>query len=333
MTSTDLNQALHVVSGFSAAGLLRQALRFDQERLLVTEDPLSYGPAPATDNLALWRTTRERFLKELYGSRDGSPQEYAPKGLNTDLLSGEGLVVVWAGIGLPEQLLLARVVILFEQLELDPSRLRVVQFEESVRGYVVRGIAILDPEELREHPEPRTLDPEERNELGRAWRAYTSNRPVDLAEYVAAPGPMPVLHGAMRFLLRRYPDRQSGTSAWDERLLHYTVERGPKAARVLGHTMGWDEGPDLVGDAYLFHRLMSLANPNLASPLVSIDGSRRVLRECRVTLTPFGQKVLAGDANQVRENGIDDWIGGVHLTSAAPVTFRDGDTLVLPGRE
>ena len=330
MCSSELNQALHVVGGFSAAGLLKQALRIKHERLLVTEDSLSVGPAPATDDLDVWRSTREPFLKSLCNWHDPPPQEYNPKGLNTDLLGREKPIVVWAGIGLPEQLLLARVVVLFEQLALDPSRLRVVQFEESMRGYIVRGIFILDPEELREHPEPRTLRPAELQELRRAWHAYTSDKPVDLDEYVATPGPMPILHRAMRCLLQRYPDHQSGTNSWDERLLHYTMERGPKAAHVMGFTMGFNDSPDLVGDGYLFQRLMRLADPNLASPLVSVVGSRRELRKCEVALTPFGQMVLAGEVNQVRQNGIDDWIGGVHLTSAAPITFRKGDSLILP---
>ena len=213
MTSTDLNRAFHVVVGYSAAGLLRQALRFNRDHILVTEDPLSIGPAPATVDLELWRATREPFLKSLCNSHDPPAEDYNPKGLNTDLLDRESSIVVWAGIGLPEQLLLARVVVLFEQLSLDASRLRVVQFEESMRGYIVRGIAILDPEELREHPQPRTLLPEGLQELGRAWHAYTSDEPADLAEYVATPGPMPILHRAMRHLIRRYPDHQSGTSS------------------------------------------------------------------------------------------------------------------------
>jgi hypothetical protein len=31
----------------------------------------------------------------------------------------------------------------------------------------------------------------------------------------------------------------------------------------------------------------------------------------------------------VRENGIDDWIGGVHLNDNEPVTFRNGGVLTL----
>ena len=183
MCSSDLNQALHVVGGFSARGLLRQALRFNRDHILVTEDRLSIGPAPATDDLKLWRSTRDPFLKSLCNSHDPPPEEYNPTGLNTERLCQEEFVVVWVGVGLPEQLLLARVVVLFEQLALDLSRLRVVQFEKSIRGYVVRGIAILNREELREHPEPRTLLPEELQELRRAWNVYTSSEPADLDPY------------------------------------------------------------------------------------------------------------------------------------------------------
>ena len=51
--------------------------------------------------------------------------------------------------------------------------------------------------------------------------------------------------------------------------------------------------------------------------------------DCEVELTSFGEEVSAGNTNNVYENGIDDWIGGVHLTDEGYVTFRSGDSLVL----
>lgn len=49
-----------------------------------------------------------------------------------------------------------------------------------------------------------------------------------------------------------------------------------------------------------------------------------------VKLTALGRQVLAGEANQAQVNGIDDWIGGVHLCAEKGVTFREGDLLILP---
>ena len=64
--------------------------------------------------------------------------------------------------------------------------------------------------------------------------------------------------------------------------------------------------------------------------MISITGDTRTMRGCEVKLASFGQKVLAREANNVQENGIDDWVGGVHLSTEGSVTFREGDTLVLP---
>jgi len=48
-----------------------------------------------------------------------------------------------------------------------------------------------------------------------------------------------------------------------------------------------------------------------------------------VRLTPFGERVLAGEANFVDANGIDDWVAGVHLQSdAGRVWFYDDGQLV-----
>ena len=97
----------------------------------------------------------------------------------------------------------------------------------------------------------------------------------------------------------------------------------------LTYLQGFSETLDQVCDSYLFHRLVALGSPDLNSPLISISGSPRKMRECEVKLTAFGQKVLAGEDNHVRENGIDDWVGGVHLSAERSVTFREGDSLVL----
>jgi hypothetical protein len=75
---------------------------------------------------------------------------------------------------------------------------------------------------------------------------------------------------------------------------------------------------------------MNLGRETLSLPLIKVAGSRETIRECEVALTPFGQKVLSGAANHVLQNGIDDWIGGVHFTSPDNVVFRDGDSLLLP---
>jgi hypothetical protein len=96
--------------------------------------------------------------------------------------------------------------------------------------------------------------------------------------------------------------------------------------RVVGYTMA-SESLDRQGHMYLLRRLTAMATQR--SPLVSLTDSPARMLDCEVEVTSFGEAVLAGKANNVHENGIDDWIGGVHLTDEGYVTFRSGDSLIL----
>ena len=62
---------------------------------------------------------------------------------------------------------------------------------------------------------------------------------------------------------------------------------------------------------------------------------RPVERTTGVRLTDTGARVLAGEADQVALNGIDRWIGGVHLQGHhVPWRWDDGtETIIhLPGK-
>jgi hypothetical protein len=326
----DLDRALHIVGGDSAAGSLRIALRPGRDQVLINEDMLSCGPAPATADLGVWRSARERYMGEIYGeSPHFSFGGYAATGLlmNAERLSRERAIAVWAGLGLPDQLLLAWVVFLFDRLELDLSKLAVFQFETLRPTQDVLSLGELNPEDIREYqPAPHQLSPEEAEELRRLWKVYTSDDPAALSRYVAGSSAMPIAHRAIRELLYRYPDVRSGLGVWDEHLLRNTLDKGPTALRVIGYTLA-TQSLDWQGDMHLFRRLVGMAD--VRSPLISLKGSRESMRGCEVRLTSFGQNVLAGNANTVHENGIDDWIGGVHLSAESDVTFRSGDSLIL----
>jgi hypothetical protein len=102
---------------------------------------------------------------------------------------------------------------------------------------------------------------------------------------------------ALKLLIQRYPDHQTGLGRWEYELLRNTKEYGPRAVRVIGHTMGLNFDADLVGDAYLFAQLRSLANSDLAYPLITLSGDPNSMRNCEISLTEAGESVLAGQAN------------------------------------
>lgn len=335
MNSFDLGQALHVIGNDSAAGILKSALHLSQGQVLVSEDQFSYGPAPSTYDLKAWRSIREDFIRTMYAHADWpdfSFDNYADDGLllNAERLASGAPVVVWTSCGLADQLFLSWVVFLFDQLDLDPSKISVVQFEEWPSGRPIMSTGLLNPEEIRDHhPAACQLDRKRADELRQAWAIYTNNDPSFLVDYINGSDVRSPLKTAMKQLVYRYPDVKTGLGIWDERLLHFTMEKGPRVVRAIGFTMGYGDTPDLVGDTYIFNRLLKLGSKDLAAPLVSISNPQSI-RGCEAKLTAFGHDVLAGKASYLDENEIDDWVGGVHLSSREHIAFRNSDRLILP---
>jgi len=53
------------------------------------------------------------------------------------------------------------------------------------------------------------------------------------------------------------------------------------------------------------------------------------MRNTETTLLANGVKILQGEINMIKENGIDDWVCGVHLdSSCGTVWVRDDKKLI-----
>jgi Domain of unknown function (DUF1835) len=323
---------LHVIPGSSAAGVVKQALDLPRHALVIHDDLLSCGPLFPLRSIDEWRKQREKYLRTLY------PFEFAFDSPYRDLLScAEELrsaprVTLWLGTGVADQLLLAWLIQLFRLLSVDPNKLQVIQFSLVPQdSYEILGIGMLNPDQLRAHPEPFFLNQAAIDTLDRAWTAVTDSSPFQLIEFLAsAPGPLPFLHRSLQSLMVRFPDVESGLSLWEFEILRQVVEKGPTAVKVIGFTIiRLINHLDCVGDAYLFNRLKRLGGPSLTQPLVSLSGNLSEMRETEVIPTETGLAVLDGDANAVMLNGIDDWVGGIHLDSVAGNVWFQSEGVIV----
>ncbi len=324
---------VHIAPGDSAAGCMKLALRLRPGTLLVNQDSLSCGPLPGLGSLEEWQCMRARYWQSLYP--DGRAFELEPEFdvlKNADVLRDSESIVLWIGTGTDEQLLLAWLVQILRALNVAPSRLRVIQFgRERTKGFEIVGLGELTPDQFRAHPPDVALTATNIAEIDAAWSAVTATDPEALLAFLSGErSSLPSLRRSLKSLMFRFPDIETGLNCWEDELLRYTRDRGPVVARVIGHTMTHDmKYPDRVGDVYLFARLRRLADAQLSRPFLSLSGSATTIRGSEVTLTDAGAKALEGDANFVELNGIDDWIGGVHLESSkGNVWFRRDDTLV-----
>ena len=81
-------------------------------------------------------------------------------------------------------------------------------------------------------------------------------------------------------------------------------------------------------DVILSSRISRLGSPQLTRPLLHLgpDTTSADPHMRSVTLTEFGEEVLAGQGNHLSVNGVDDWVGGVHLSSQHSNVWRYDET-------
>jgi hypothetical protein len=263
----------------------------------------------------------------------GPEPEAADFGLShgRESLRGAEQITIWAAAGLSEQLFISHVLHRAEEWGVDTAKIRLVQFE-TLRNPTahVLGTGELNEWNMSEHPNPTGMSIAALREYRAAWTALTSQDPALIERFEEShPSANKWLKRAMQLLLRRFPDRRSGLPWWDFVLLTHVRSHGPRAARVIGYTIGdFYDDADLTGDLYLFGRLLRLGDPRLPVPLLEINGDRSKMREVQVRLTPFGMDVLEGRISNYPTNPIEDWASGVKLSSGeGTLWFREGDRL------
>lgn len=335
---------MHLINGDSAAGTFRQAYHLPRDAILVFRDVLSCGELKEYTDMQKWYDYRSAywslcFHEHGFGAVDESDKMPRDFYCHLDELKNEKQIDLWIGCALSDQLLLVFVVMLFDHYRLDFSKLNIHQYLTfDKKNLTVGGVGLLSPDNIKKlAPKPHTLNEVEISYCLSVWQAITTDTPIQLTKILSDKNtPMPLLFKALQNLLYRYPDMHTGLSYFDELILKQSKERGPKAARVIGYTMAHDMRPedggnihelDMVGDIYLFARLKRLAK--LDTPLLALDVMNKSLRETTVQVTDFGSEVLEGKHNVIEVNGIDDWVGGVHL-SAGNIWFQDGKAIVSP---
>jgi uncharacterized protein DUF1835 len=321
---------IHIAHGLSAPGSLRQALNLSPDSILANQDVLSCGPLLPFRSLEEWRMQREAYWGDIYQGEISFNESERDLPTNSSIVCEAESLLLWIAKGLAEQLLLCWTMQFLRVLNIEPQRLKVIQFERySDCDMEIWGLGSLNPTELRAHPTPQQLTTDALKELDETWSAVTAAEPTGLLALLSKPSrSLPYLRSSLRSILGRFPNRDTGLNYWEMELLKNVSDRGPRAIRVIAYTLS-TVIEDLVGDAWLFDRLSRLADSSLPHPLLNFTGNPASMRECDFTLTDAGRSVLAGRANHVTLNGINDWVGGVHLDSASGnIWFHHGDSLV-----
>lgn len=320
------SNAAHIVSSLVFRAVVQEALRRrgrDAE-VLALSDPLSYGPVvPLGTDMRSWVSRRiEYWTQQLTGivnPKDVADLTKSATAIADVFLSSRPLVL-WAGPSIDEQLFFVWAVAAAEHMGAPVERIGYVHLTQDPRtGAEIQSLNQLSPDSLTsETLAPHALTTATRNELLEAWRIITSSDPALLDDYYRSRFPsrfFPLLADRIGRLRFRYPDRRSGLNLLDRRLLELCVNPRSSAPRIVAEMIQrYDGEPDRYSDTIIHARLLRFTSAYRKHPLVELHGDPKSLRAVMISLTDDGKAVLAGAADAVRLDSIDDWVGGVHLT-------------------
>jgi hypothetical protein len=292
---------LHVTNGDSTAiSLLQTAL---VERVVVWRDVLHEGPVPDVADAQL-RAVRARFAGttvSAFEERDGA------------LAAGrDGEYLLWFEADLYDQLQIAQILARLAGLRVPAARITLICIGEYLGIAHFGGLGELRPDQLEGLPEAAavTLSDDALALATRAWAGLRAPDPRGFAEIVAMRSPeLRFMAEAFDRLGREYPWTRDGLSLTERRLLAAIAE-GAATAGVAFVRAAARESRPYLGDTSAFAAIERLARAQV--PLVSVDAGA-VDRHSALALTEAGRRVLDGAADHVSLNGLDRWIGGVHL--------------------
>ncbi len=323
---------LHITNGDSVGNaLVRSGLDGD---IIVWRDVLHEGPVPAGLSLAELSRVRARFVHacgwtaSLEGTLDGF--EARDAALAESRQHDE--VVLWFEHDLYDQLQLLQLLDWFAAHPNPRTRLSLVAREEY--------LGTLAPHLLVERFGTRAPVTAAQLELGqRAWSAFRAPSPTAITELLQGDlSALPFLRAALGRHLEQFPSMRNGLSRSEQQALAAIDGEPTSIAAAFLLCQELDEPAAFLGDAtFLWYlaRLGDGADPLLrfadGSPLTlgTIAEGGEGLWQREIILTPLGDAVLSSRIDRVHHQGIDRWLGGVHLQSLNAVWRWDQESSKL----
>lgn len=345
-----VHSILHVTNGDSAAhNLLHSGVVGANDVMLPWRDVLHDGPVVGTSDASVFRRSRAAFL--------ASRSSHTIQSVSDDLTNRDATlarhvqqivqstahrsptppvpgIVLWFEPDLYDQLQLVQVlsdIADYARTQLDNilPQLYIVPANCMLGTLHPNGFAPL-------YVTRRTLSMQDFAVGRTTWQSFASGDAGMMNSVLSTYEPLPYLGAAMQRMCEEYPSMHNGLSR-TEYQIGLALQDGAVALNALfPHAHHARETWEWLGDtsfAWYVERLSNVpvplvtfvdGSPVLATTLNSAFWSREV------QLTPFGASVLAGAADFVEANGVDRWIGGVHLT--AENVWRWSGTQLAPTR-
>ena len=290
---------LHITNGDATANLLRRTGLTGT--VLAWRDILHEGPVPAGLSLEKMSEVRARFLSSYSGAP--FPDVWREFGARDAALRAARNVVLWFEHDLYDQLQLIQILATLATQRETSAELICVGAFPGVEPFF--GLGQLTPVQLASlSAQRRPVTSLQLAAGARAWKAFGSADPIAIRRVLASDlSPLPFLADALRRHLEEFPAAPDGLSRTERQILQ-AVAGGCQTFEAIFRASQQQETAPYLGDSTLKRQVDALTSARV--PLLTREP---------ITLTAAGQRVLSGETDARTLNGIDRWLGGVHLVA------------------
>ncbi|MFC5835245.1 hypothetical protein [Nonomuraea insulae] len=307
-------EALHVSNG-DATDLPGTGLA---PRVVFWRDVLHEGPVPEVGPEEL-RRIRAAFLVQAGADDRGEATAMFTERDRLLEANRDGEYVLWFEADLYDQLQIIQILARLADLDVPARRVTLICIGEHPGIARFGGLGQLTAEQLRELPATKAcarLTPAALELATQAWAAFRAPTPAGLGAVAATRSPdLRFLGEAFDRLSREYPSTRDGLSLTERRVLAAVADGASGAGTDAGTAFvraASRETRPYLGDDWCFAMMDRMAQAPV--PLLAAEpADEPANRATRLRLTGAGTRVLAGEADHVTLNGLDRWIGGVHL--------------------
>ena len=306
---------LHLHNGDSTAGTLRAA-NFPGTHFAFRE-ALATGPASQGLSKDEWLAMRAHHLAGMAAQEAATvQQDLAAQDATLASLNQHDEIVLWFEHDLFCQIHLIHLLDRFARHPVAPARLSLICIGAFPGKPDFRGLGELTAEQMASLFDTRHEVTHTEFKLAqRAWQAFNSPNPPDLANLLNEDmSALPFLRGALLQHLARFPSVGNGLSRAENTLLALIAAGNADYMQLCSAFFAAEPAYGL-GDLEIQRDLKRMADA--PHPLLELTGlnDAHVWRDVSCKLTATGQTVNAGRADFVALNGIDEWLGGTHLTN------------------
>jgi hypothetical protein len=305
---------LHITNGDSTVGIMREAQITGE--ILPWRDVLHEGPTPAGLALEDMTKVRARFIADCgWAAFDESWSQFRERDAALARFRDHTEVILWFEHDLYDQLQLLQLLDYFSRRDLGETTLSMICVDEYLGLVTPARMAAL--EGLK-----RPVTDEQLKLGNRGWTLFCAPDPSDWNGLVREDtSALPFLAGAVIRHLEQYPSAANGLNRTETSMLE-TVRSGIRPPGRIFAAVQETEERQFMGDStfWIYMKGLMASRPRLLKtssgkafifPTGYPYSTEFTIQE--ILLAEAGSKVLQNDLDWVRINGIDKWLGGVHL--------------------